>query len=102
MNRKNVEKAVVVRNYGVMYKASALSLRERVAEGRVRAVYQTFGRITLTRASHTLSRREMAPDSSRTSSLEIHFFPIHSHGHRLRLQSAPEAESPSTLVTAKR
>src|SRR5262245_21961463 len=40
-----------------MYKSSALSLRERVAEGRVR-VANLFRRTTLTRASRTLSRRE--------------------------------------------
>src|SRR5262245_4662270 len=44
-----------------MYKARALSLRERVAEGRVRAIYRTARRTTLTRASRTLSRRERAP-----------------------------------------
>jgi hypothetical protein len=50
----------VVCNYGDIYKASALSLRERVAEGRVRVVDRN-SRTTLTRASRTLSRRERAP-----------------------------------------
>jgi len=40
--------------------SSALSLRERVAEGRVR-VYRTFRRTTLTRASRTLYRWERGP-----------------------------------------
>src|SRR5262245_33933380 len=64
-------KAVVARNYRDMYKASALSLRERVAESLVTAGYRTSRRTTLTRASRTLSRRERVPVPSYTSSLQI-------------------------------
>ena len=79
VNELKERRTGVVRNYGDMYKAGALSLRERVAEGRVRVVYRTFRRTTLTRASRTLSRRERAPAPSHRHHYKYTFFAIRLH-----------------------
>ena len=76
----------MVRNQGDMYKASALSLRERVAEGRVR-VYRTilFGLPSPALRAPSPGGRGRLPLQIRHRYKDT-FFPIHLHGHRPRLQ----------------